>query len=71
METIRKSIHPVNKAAIVAVLVLFALFVWPTAWRYDVLKQGNWTLPIRTHRVTGQAQIFLSDRGWQALTQDH
>ncbi len=45
-----------------SVSVVFALFVWPTRWRYDQVFQGR--LPIRTDRFTGKVQRFDINRGW-------
>ena len=43
------------------VLFYFAIFIWPTRYRYDRLG-GT---PIRWDRVTGQMQ-FVNFHGWQA-----
>jgi hypothetical protein len=38
----------------------WALFVWPTPWRYDHIGKN----PVRTNRVTGDVEI-LTLQGWQ------
>jgi hypothetical protein len=45
-------------------VVLFALFVWPTQWRYDHLTVDGDTYPVRIHRLTGHAWVLLPGDGW-------
>lgn len=42
---------------------LFAVYVWPTQYRYDSVALGDYRLLVRTHRVTGHVQQ-LTRRGW-------
>lgn len=42
------------------------LFVWPTLYRYDHLKMGPNSYPVRTHRITGVAELLYWD-GWVKL----
>lgn len=44
--------------------VLFALFVWPTLYRYDFL--GNHQVLVRINRITGTVEYLKSDIGWVA-----
>lgn len=44
---------------VVLVVVPFAWWVWPTAWRYDHWNQR----PVRTHRVTGRYEVMVAG-GW-------
>lgn len=36
----------------------FALIFWPGLYRYDVLKMGDNSIPVRTNRLTGQGEMF-------------
>ena len=47
-----------------ALLVVFALFVWPTQWRYDHMTVDGDTYPVRIHRFTGRAWVLLPGDGW-------
>lgn len=47
-------------AATLVAVMLFAVFVWPSMWRYDHVEQ----VPIRIHRVTGDTYVW-SISGWQ------
>jgi len=51
-------------ALVVALLAAFALYVWPTRWRYDHITVGDDTYPVRIHRFTGNAYILLPGEGW-------
>jgi hypothetical protein len=51
-------------------IVLMGLFLWPTMYRYDDLKLDSLTIPIRTHRFTDEAQIFVRNRGWVTVEPD-
>lgn len=46
----------------VAALAALAYFVWPTPWRYDRIRE----LPVRIHRITGDAEM-LTPSGWQPM----
>lgn len=50
-------------------LLLLGWFVWPTPYRYDVLKRGDNSLPVRINRLTGNAEV-LSSQGWTLLGAD-
>lgn len=50
------------------VLVFLGIFVWPTRYRYDHIKQGSMTLPIRIDRFTGRAEALYLEGGWSDLT---
>lgn len=51
-----------------AVLLLFAVIVWPTLYRYDHLTMGEYhsTTPVRMNRFTGGAEYLTMD-GWRAM----
>jgi hypothetical protein len=48
---------------VVVGLALAAIFVWPTAYRYDHLKIGDNTFPVRIDRFTGRTEV-LNTHGW-------
>jgi len=56
--------------ASVLVVVLFALFVWPTRYRYERIRYGwgerhNYDLPVRINRITGNAGILYPTGQWE------
>lgn len=60
-------------ALITAVLVAFAVLVWPTPYRYDHFKRGVIEMPVRINRFTGRAECFVGhgpidplDRAWDS-----
>jgi hypothetical protein len=46
------------------VLVAFAVYVWPTRWRYDHMTMDGNIVPLRMDRFSGQADMLLPDEGW-------
>lgn len=55
----------IARALIVVVLLgSFALFVWPTRWRYDHMTIDADTYPVRIDRLTGHADLLLTGDGW-------
>lgn len=49
---------------VLVVLGAFALFVWPTRWRYDHMTVDGDTYPVRLDRLTGHADVLLPGDGW-------
>jgi hypothetical protein len=49
---------------VTALLAAFAMFVWPTRWRYDHMTVGDDTYPVRIDRISGHADILLPGEGW-------
>ncbi len=47
-----------NILIICATLLIFAVFFWPTFFRYDHMKFGNQTIPVRINRITGEIKIL-------------
>lgn len=47
-------------SSILAPVILFSFYVWPTAYRFDSFDG----LPVRIHRFTGNAEI-LTANGWK------
>jgi len=56
------------KAALitVAVLILFGIFVWPTAYDHDSMKSGNRSYSIRINRITGETS-YLDSGQWHPM----
>jgi hypothetical protein len=48
-----------------AILSILAIFVWPTAYKYDHMKIGTNNLLVRIDRLTGKTEI-LYPSGWRA-----
>jgi hypothetical protein len=48
-------------------LLLWGVFVWPTAYRYDHYTADGTTRPIRMNRLTGMSQVWTPTgwRGWR------
>jgi len=49
---------------VAGMLMAFALFVWPSRWRYDRMTVGDDTYPVRIDRFNGHADILLPGDGW-------
>lgn len=43
---------------------LFALYVWPTRFRYDHMTVDGDIVPVRMDRITGRTDMLLPDHGW-------
>ena len=54
----------------VAVLVLFACFVWPTKYRYDHVTINGTTIPVRFNRISGKGEIWDYETRWWYGTGD-
>lgn len=46
------------------VLALFAVYVWPTRWRYDHMTMDGNIVLVRTDRFSDEADMLLPDDGW-------
>ena len=42
----------------------FAVYVWPTRWRYDHLTTDGNIVPVRMDRFSGDAEMLVPDEGW-------
>lgn len=49
--------------------VLFAVFVWPTWYRYDHINMGGNIFPVRIHRFTQEAEVLLLG-GWRRMAEE-
>ena len=45
-------------------VVAFAVYVWPTRWRYDHLTMDGNIVPVRMDRFSGDADMLVPDEGW-------
>lgn len=55
------------------VVTLFAIYIWPTKYRYDHIKSGSETYPMRTNRFTDETEVFApfiahNNGGWINLS---
>jgi hypothetical protein len=44
---------------VVAAALVAGILFWPTLYRYDKLKAGDNTYPVRINRVTGHTELFI------------
>lgn len=44
-------------------IILFGIFVWPTLYKYDKMKVGIYSFPVRINRLTGNAEHYMMG-GW-------
>lgn len=53
--------------ALLAAASAFAWLVWPTPYRHDHYE----AIPIRIHRITGEAERLIPTVGWEPITPTH
>jgi hypothetical protein len=54
---------------VISILLLIAVFVWPTRYRYDRMVGANgFQTILRTDRFTGETEYFNPSIGWVAPT---
>jgi len=49
------------KAIIAAGVILFALFVWPTLYKYEKTDRGREHCLVRVNRITGTTYILMQN----------
>ena len=49
---------------LLAIVAAYALFVWPTRFRYDHLTTDGNLVPVRIDRFNGNADMLVPDEGW-------
>lgn len=52
---------------VLAVVALFAVYVWPTRYRYDHVVTDGDTYPVRIDRFSGDADMLTPDDGWYPM----
>ena len=45
-------------------IVAFAIYVWPTRWRYDHMTVDGNIVPVRMDRFSGDSDMLVPDEGW-------
>lgn len=58
------------RLVLLALALGFALYVWPTRYRYDHLNSEGSTYPVRIDRITGDADMLVPDQGWVPVEGD-
>jgi hypothetical protein len=53
-------------AAVLAALLIFGWYVWPTPWRTQVLRSDGTDSVYRIHRTEGRIEV-LTRSGWKPL----
>jgi hypothetical protein len=53
-------------AFLCGVIGTFAIFVWPSQYRYDTLQRPGRSLPVRIDRFSGKAEMLETD-GWRPM----
>lgn len=54
------------KLILVVLVILFAVYVWPTPYRY--MPDGiSGRVPFRIHRITGTGEAWFRGEGWTEL----
>ena len=54
------------KLILIVLLILFAIYVWPTPYRYMPDYLGG-KQPFRIHRITGTGEIWRWNTGWRVI----
>jgi len=47
------------KPIIILLILLFAVFVWPTLYRYESMSYSGNTLLVKIHRITGYTEVLM------------
>lgn len=54
---------------LVILALAFAVFVWPSRWRYDHITVQQDSYLVRTERLTGRTEILVPELGWTPAEQ--
>lgn len=49
---------------VLVVALAFAVFVWPSRWRYDHITVQQDRYLVRIERLTGRTEILVPELGW-------
>jgi membrane protein YdbS with pleckstrin-like domain len=50
------------KLIIILLILLFAIFVWPTLYRFESMSYSGNTLLVKIHRITGHTEVLMIDK---------
>ncbi len=59
-----KLLRAIRWLLFLALVGAFALYVWPTRFRYDHLTSDGNLVPVRIDRFNGNADMLVPDEGW-------
>lgn len=59
-------INNIIKLILIILVILFAVYVWPTPYRSMPNYRGGGT-PFRIHRITGTGEIWMRGGGWTEI----
>lgn len=48
-------------------VIICGILFWPTLYRYDSMRDGKKTIPVRINRITGATEILLGEPGWKPV----
>lgn len=53
-----------NLLIVSSLILICAILFWPTLYRYETFKAGEFSTPIRINRITGHTERYTPLRGW-------
>ncbi len=59
-----KILRVLRGLVVLAIVAAFALFVWPTRYRYEHMTTDNNLVIVRIDRFNGNADMLVPDEGW-------
>jgi hypothetical protein len=59
-----KILRAIRWLVILGLLGAFAMFVWPTRFRYDHMTVDGNLVPVRIDRFNGDSDMLVPDQGW-------
>ena len=58
-------INNIIKIILTIFAILFAIYVWPTPYKY--MPSSYSSRPLRIHRITGIGETWRWDTGWRVM----
>ena len=58
-------INNIIKIILTILVILFAIYVWPTPYRY--MPSTYSSQPLRIHRITGIGEYWNRNTGWRVI----